>query len=248
LALLPTDPKSPNQREAAQQDGFLREVDEALREQQFVDSLRRYGKPLGAAIVIGLLSLAGYLWWDNNNKGAAAERSEQTIIALDRLSGDGSASAKLLEPLAAEGSPGSKANAAMLSAAIAQQQGKSDEAVKGFAAIAADLKAPQPLRDLATIREIAIGFDKLPPQQVVDRLKPLAVPGNPWFGSAGELVALAYLKQGKPELAGPLFAAIAKDKDAPQSLRDRMRQMAAQLGVGTGDFDQPSAALAPTGQ
>ena len=29
------------------------------------------------------------------------------------------------------------------------------------------------------------------PQRVIDRLKPLATPGNPWFGSAGELVAMA---------------------------------------------------------
>ena len=65
---------------------------------------------------------------------------------------------------------------------------------------------------------------------MIDRLKPLATPGNPWFGSAGELVAMAYLKQGKQDLAGPLFAAIAKDEDVPQTLRSRTRQMAGLLG------------------
>src|SRR3546814_18615749 len=71
----------------------------------------------------------------------------------------------------------------------------------------------------------------LQPQQVVDRLKPLAVEGAPWFGSAGELVAIAYMKMRKPDLAGPLFAAMAKDKDVPQSIRSRARQMAGLLGV-----------------
>jgi hypothetical protein len=66
---------------------------------------------------------------------------------------------------------------------------------------------------------------------VIDRLKPLAVAGNPWFGSAGELVALAYLKQNKPELAAPIFAAMAKEKDMPASLRSRAVQMAGALGV-----------------
>jgi hypothetical protein len=65
---------------------------------------------------------------------------------------------------------------------------------------------------------------------VVDRLKPLAVPGNPWFGSAGELVGMAYLRQGKNDLAGPLFAAIAKDESVPASLRSRTRQLAGLLG------------------
>ena len=62
-------------------------------------------------------------------------------------------------------------------------------------------------------------------------MKPLAVPGNAYFGSAGELVAMAYLEQGEREQAGTLFAAIAKDEDVPQSLRARTRQMAGLLGV-----------------
>jgi len=32
-------------------------------------------------------------------------------------------------------------------------------------------------------------------------------------------------------MAGPLFAAIARDKDTPESLRNRARQMAGLLGV-----------------
>ena len=74
-------------------------------------------------------------------------------------------------------------------------------------------------------------FDALKPQQVVDRLKPLAVEGAPWFGSAGELVAIAYMKMRKPELAGPMFAAMAKDENVPQSIRSRARQMAGLLGI-----------------
>jgi hypothetical protein len=91
---------------------------------------------------------------------------------------------------------------------------------------------------------VSIRFDSLPPQQVIDRLKPLAVPGNAWFGSAGELVGMAYLKQGKPELAGPLFAAIGKNTEVPSSLRSRMRQVAGQLGydAGTDDVTTPAAA------
>jgi hypothetical protein len=41
---------------------------------------------------------------------------------------------------------------------------------------------------------------------------------------------MAYMKQGKRELAGPLFAAIAKDEEVPQSLRSRTRQLAGLLG------------------
>jgi hypothetical protein len=118
-----------------------------------------------------------------------------------------------------------------MQAGIAMEQGRKAEAAKLYAAVAADGAMPQPYRDLATIRQVAIDFDTLPPATVIARLKPLAIPGNAWFGSAGELVAAAYLKQGKPELAGPLFAQIAKDPKVPETLRTRTRQMSGLLGV-----------------
>ncbi|MFM5885098.1 MAG: tetratricopeptide repeat protein [Novosphingobium sp.] len=242
MALPPdTSKKSPHDdRQAAQQDGFLREVDEALREDQLVGALKRYGRIVGTAIVVGLIGLAGYLFWDHNQKQAAGERSERMILALEKAqAGPSSADASLKEfdALAKDGSAGSKAAAALTAAALRQQQGKTDEAAKAYAAVAADSAVPQPYRDLATLRDVAMRFDALPPQQVVDRLKPLAVPGNAWFGTAGELAGLAYLKQGKPDQAGPLFAAVAKDKAVPQSLRARASLLAGQLG-----YDVPEAA------
>jgi len=81
------------------------------------------------------------------------------------------------------------------------------------------------------VRMTAAQFDTLNPDVVITRLRPLARSGNPWFGSAGEMVAAAYLKQNKPQLAAPIFAALAKDKKVPESLRSRALQMAGSLGV-----------------
>lgn len=227
---------------AAQQDGFLREVDEALREDQMVGAMKRYGKLVGAAIVVGLLGLGGYLYWDHSQKAASAERSEKTVIALEKAQA-GPATAdtviKDLDALAMDGSDASKAVAALSAAALRQQSGKTEEAAKAFAAIAADTGVPQAYRDLALLREVAARYDSLPPQQVIDRLKPLAVPGNPWFGSAGEMTGLAWLKAGKPDQAGPIFAAIAKDKTVPESLRARARLIAGQLGFEAGTAPTP---------
>ncbi|HYI07356.1 MAG TPA: hypothetical protein VD858_20890, partial [Reyranella sp.] len=67
--------------------------------------------------------------------------------------------------------------------------------------------------------------------------------GNPWFGSAGELVGLAYLKQQQPAQAGRVFAAMAKDMALPQSMRSRAVQMAGALGIdATQDAAGESAA------
>lgn len=210
----------------------MREVDEALRQDEMVGLFKRYGKPAAVVIVIALLSLAGYLYWEHSSKQEAGATGEQFTLALDKLDNRNlTAADKELAGVVDKGGPGSAAAAKLLRAGIAADQNKHAEAAKLFAEVAADAEAPQPFRDLATVREVALTFDSVPPQQVIDRLKPLAVPGNPWFGSAGELVGIAYIKQNKPDLAGPLFAAISRDKELPDSLRRRTRQMAGLLGV-----------------
>jgi len=256
LALFPNRPKSGDKnpgdskfavQQAAQQDVFLREVDDAMREDQFMHALRHYGKPVGAVIVAGLLGLAGWLWYSEHQDDLAGKQGETFTQALDQVeAGRLSTGRDAMTPLGKDGNAGYRAAARLMEGGIALQQNKPADAGKLFAAVAADATAPQAYRDLATIREVAVNFDKLPPQQVVDRLHTLAVPGNPWFGSAGEMVGIAYMKLGKNDQAGPLFATIAKDKDVPDSLRRRARQLAGLLGVDA--VEDPAAAARTGGQ
>lgn len=232
----------------APDEGFLREVDEALREQEMLDAARRYGKMVAAAIVAVLIALAAYLIWESRSTGAQGENGEQLTIALDQVeTGKLDAAKASLAALASKGSGGSQAAARLTEAGVLIEQGKTAEAQKLFAAVAADSEAPQPYRDLATLREVALGFDTIPADEVVTRLKPLAVPGKAFFGSAGELLGFAYLKQNRADLAGPLFAAIARDKTLPASLQRRVRQMAGLLGVDAVDDVNEAARSAADG-
>jgi hypothetical protein len=197
-------------------------------------------------LVVAIVGLGGYLWWNQQQKAAAAEHGEQLALALDAVEAhnldDGAAK---LAALAKQSGDGIEAAARVMQAAVAAAQGKTPDAKRLFGEVAADKSAPQPYRDLSAIRAVAVDFDTLPPADVVARLKPLAVPGTPWFGSAGELVGIAYIKQNRRDLAGPLFASIAKDKDVPQSQRNRARQMASLLGVDAIDDVAGAAGMAP---
>jgi hypothetical protein len=62
-------------------------------------------------------------------------------------------------------------------------------------------------------------------------MESLANPGEPWFGSAGELTAAALIKEGKIQEAGRLYAAFSKDKTVPDTIRARSVQIASTLGV-----------------
>jgi len=130
-----------------------------------------------------------------------------------------------------EGSIGARTVSRFLQAGAALEQGESERAVELYASIAADTEAPQALRDLALIREVSTNFDDREPQDVIGKLEALAVPGNAYFGSAGELVAIAHLEAGNREEAGAVFSAISQDEGMPETLRNRTRQMAGLLGV-----------------
>lgn len=229
-------------------EAFIREVDEALRQEQLTSFWTRWGRWLIVLVVLGIAAFGGWLWWDHQARQKAGERGEQLAVTLDAIEeGDRAAAIKQADALAAADQPGYRAAAMLLKAAIALEGDDTQAAIAQYKAITADAELAQPYRDLALIRQTALEFDTLQPQQVVDRLKPLAVEGNPWFGSAGEMVAIAYMKMGKPDLAGPMFGAMSKDKGVPESIRTRAVQMAGLLGVDAVRTDSEELTGEPAG-
>lgn len=219
-------------RQVAQEEVLLREIDEAVRQDDLARFARTYGRPLLGVVIAGVLAFGGYLLWQSREEAAMEAQSEKLVAALDKLqSGDVTDALALAASLAAEGDGAAATSALMLQAGLAMEQGKRTEAAELFARISADQNAPPALRDLATIREFTATFDTRKPADVIARLKPLAVPGNPWFGSAGELVAMAHLELGQRDQAGVLFGEIARSEDVPETIRARARQMAGLLGV-----------------
>lgn len=240
MALIPSRNTDKEQKKAAEDDVLLREIDDAVRQDQYANFAKQYGRPLLGVAVAGVLAFGGYLFWDSRQEAALEEQSDAYVGALDQVQAGNMADASAkLDPVIGEASAGTRAAAQLMKAGIAAQDNKPGEAAALFAAVAADEDAPPALRDLARIREVATQYDELGPDEVVSRLKPLAEPGNAWFGSAGELVAHAYLDQGKREEAGVLFGELARNEDVPRSIRDRARDMAGQLGVDSiGDADE----------
>ncbi len=233
MATTPSDPNSgpnggkPDKNADLSQQMLMREVDEAVRTDEVTGALRKWGLPVGVALALGLASFAGYLWWDGNREEALQRQSELLVQAMDELeAGNLEQADQELASIDGDTSPAALASAQMLRAAIALQQGRTSDAVAFYEQVVANDAAPQPMRDASLLRLVTANYDNMEPQAVVDRLAGLAQPDSAWFGSAGELVAHAYLDQGKTEQAGPLLVAIAQDDKVPESLRARTRQLA----------------------
>lgn len=220
----------------APDDAFMREVDEAVRQDDLSNFGKRYGLLIGGLIVIGLIAFGGWLLWQNHQHSAADEVGEKYAATLATVA-SGKPDAAALTTLAESGQDGYRASTRLVQAGLKAEKNDITGAIAAYKAIAADTALPQPYRDLALVRQTALEFDTLAPQAVIDRLKPMAEAGNPWFGSAGEMSALAYMKLGKRDLAGALFANIAKDSSVPRTIQTRAVQMASLLGV---DAQMPS--------
>jgi hypothetical protein len=216
----------------ATNEAFLREVDEELRRDQALALWRRYGIAAAVALVVALLALAGYLTWRHFREQAAEAEAVKLQDAFDAWSRNQlPAASKNFGALAGSDTQGYRVSAIFSQGDLLLAKGDLKGAAAKFAQVANDASVEQPFRDLALIRQTTAEYDTLKPEVVVQRLKGLATPGNPWFGSAGELVAVAYIRQGKSDLAGKVFGQIARDEDAPESIRGRAVQMAGVLGV-----------------
>jgi hypothetical protein len=219
---LPTDPAQ----------SFVREVDENLRRDQARDFLKAYGPWIVGALLLFLAAVAGWLYWqDRQQKQAAAETERLNAVMTQLGSGQVAGAESQLETLARSDADGVSAAARLTRAAIALDKANRKVAIDEYRTVMDDEDFASPYRDLATIRLTALEFDQMKPADVIARLDGLAKPGNAWFGSAGELTAMAMLKLGRKDEAGRLFAAIAADANVPNTIRSRAVQIAGTLGV-----------------
>ena len=212
-------------------DAFIREVDEAYREDELKKFARQWGRWVLLAIGLGLAALGGWFFWQHQQNRQVEAVSEQFSEALTKLdSGDSTAAVSALATVGESRNGSYAALAAITQAGIAMNGGDKEKAITALKKVADDKNAAPPFRDAATLKLLRLQFDDLPPADVLKRTAPYTDGDSPWFPVAGEMAALAHLKAGDQKAAGALFLRLAADELAPPSLRARAEQMAAALG------------------
>ena len=225
-------------------EAFLREVDEEYRRDQAMHILRNYGRWILGAVVLGLIAFGGWLYWQHYSAQKAGTQGEQFDAAM-RLVEESKADKALpeLDRIATSDGEGYAAMARIAEGNLLLQKNDAKGAAAKFAEVANNAKVAQPFRDLALIRQTVAEYDSLKPQVVIDRLKGLTNPNSPWLGTAGELVAAAYLKAGNKAEAGRLYGQIAQGGEkVPESIRQRAVQLAGVLGVDAIDQSKDTKA------
>jgi hypothetical protein len=221
---------------AVSDESLFREVDEEVRQEQLKKLWGRYGNVITAAVlavVAGVAAFKGWQYWQVKQAEAAGE----AFFTASRLINEGKHedAQKILTGISHQGY-------ALLArfrlAADQASQGRADEAIKSYEAIAADTAAPPAMRELARIRAGYLLADRLSPGDLDAKLGDLGRDGNPWRNQVREILAIAAWRTGEYLTADKQVNAILADRDAPAGLRQRA-QMLAELLLPR--LDKPAA-------
>ena len=227
-------------------EAFYREVDEELRRDQIATVWQRFRWLIVGGSLLIVAAVGGFIWWQNQREARASAQGERLVAALEAMEkGNSAAASQDIATIEQSGTPGYRAAALFSRANLLIEAGNAAGAAAVFARIAGDGDLPDPYRHAALVRQTALEFDRISPEAVIRRLRPMVRRGHPWFGSAGELTAFAHLKQERPDLAGRVFAALARDETVPESIRSRAVQMAGALGVDAVQQTPPAGGAQP---
>jgi hypothetical protein len=204
-------------------DLFVREVDEEIRQDQLKSLWRRFGSVAVAgavAIVLGVGGYRAYDWWATERANQSGDRF---LTALDQVRENKSAEAlEAFKALEADGT-GAYPLLAKLKAAALTAETDPAGAVSAFDAVASDNAVAAPLRDLAKLRAAYVLVDTGTYADVASRAETLTAEGNPLRYSALEAMALSAWKAGDSANAEKLLAPIITDPAAPANLQRRIQ-------------------------
>jgi hypothetical protein len=214
-------------------DSFLREVDEAVRQDQYKrlwDQYGVYALAVAALIVAGVAAYKGWSYWQERK---AQEGGAEFSQALTTLDGPDAAKAKeTLASLAEEGPRGYRILARFQLAAAEAKAGNTDKAVADYDALATDGNLDAILKGDATLQAAGLRLDKADYAEMERRLKGLAEGNGAWRFSARELLGLSAYRLNDMREAEKQFSALVSDQGTPLNLRERADMMLA-LIVGT---------------
>lgn len=233
----------------AENNEFIREVNEEYRRDKVAEIWRRYSGVIIALAVLFVAGIGGWRYWQHEQLVSAQAASER-FEAANTLARTGKTEEadKAFAAIEAEGPAGYSLLARFRSAAETAKRDETAGAAE-YDALAGDTKIGDGLRDLARLRSALLRLDGADPDSALATLQGLAAPNGAFRHTAREMLGLAALKRGDFEGAGRWFDQINTDPQAPQNLRQRIEVYEALVAGGpvtvTAALPAPPAAPPP---
>ncbi|SFG53049.1 tetratricopeptide repeat protein [Methylobacterium gossipiicola] len=216
----------------AENNEFIREVNEDYRRDQIAAIWRRYSGAIIAVAVLVVAGVGGWRYWQHDQRVRADAASER-FDAANRLAHDGKTEEadKAFAALEADAPAGYRLLARFRSAAETAKRDAAAGATE-YDALAADTGVSDALRDLARLRAALLRLDGPQADAALASLQGLAAPTGAFRHTAREMLGLVALRRGEYDAAGRWFDQINADPQAPQNLRQRIEVYAALVAGG----------------
>jgi hypothetical protein len=218
-------------RGSSTSDEFIREVDEAVRQDRWLKLWRHYSTYIvGGALAIVIGTGAGVAW-RNYQESQRLEEARRYAAAEELLRQDRPSEAAAAFLALAEDAGGGYDVLARLRAAEAQiEAGEAGAAAASLDRLAEDGDAAPVYRQLGDLLALQQNFDGADAAALTGRLAGLSEANAPWRYSALELEALAQLRAGETEAARRTLETLLADPLTPGNLSRRAAELLASLG------------------
>lgn len=205
---------------------IFQEIEEDLERQKWEALWKRYGALIIAAALALVIATAGITAWNTYHTKKSQEASAGLIAAMKLSAGDGVKEIDALQKFAQKNSGTTQAVFAQLhAAALSAQNGKQDEAVAIYDAVARDTHVDPAFRQLADLMSVRTQLDTGTPEDLQKRLEPLMDAKAPWRLTAMEYSGYVALRAGDKARAKEVFTELSQNASVPQSLGARAADM-----------------------
>jgi hypothetical protein len=211
-------------------DEFIREVDEAVRQERWLKLWKQYGTfIIGAALAIVLGTAVGVAWREYR-ASARLDEATQYAQAVELLRQDRPAEAAEIFANLAEDADSGYAVLARLRAAEARgEAGKPEAKLETLTRLAESDAAPV-YRDLGRLLAAQHQLGQAESGALAQELDGLAAPEEPWRYSALELQALAQMQAGETLQARRTLTTLVSEPGTPANLARRASELLESLG------------------
>jgi hypothetical protein len=200
---------------------FLREVDEAVRQERYKRLWDKYGfYAIGAAVVL-ISGVAGYQAWSFWKSQQAQNAGAEFVRALSVQAEDSPEARQTFAELAAQGPTGYRVLSRLQLAAAEAKAGETAKAVALYDELAQDGRVDPILQGYARIQAATLRLDEADSAEIEQRVGEIAAGDGYWRYSARELLGLAAYRAKNQAEAEKHFSRLVGDPGTPQNLRRR---------------------------
>lgn len=207
-------------------DSIFREVDEAIRQDQFKTLWNKYGFIVvsGAVLIIaGVSGYKGWVYWQGEQAKTAGARF---VGGLTQIEENKTADAlEVFKSLSQDGPSGYRTLATFQLAALHVKEGRTDEAAKLYDQLAGQSGLNDVSRGFARLQAASLRLDSTSFDDLKSQLDSLTGTENPWRHSARELLGISAYKAGNTKVSERFFNVMLSDQQTPVNMRQRAEMM-----------------------